>query len=296
MIIVTGASGFLGGAISGSFGGAAINISRSLTDGPNNTQMDLSNREHVAKFIARESGSEVSHLVHCAGVTPGRKASDFAVDLEMAENVARICQELKVPTLVSISAWVVYEPRAQPPVSEAAALVPNTAYGESKLAVERCFKDRLDRTVVMNLRASSIYGPGQRSVGLIPNLVKSAEQVGIMTIDSVDTKRDYLYIEDFTRAVNSALRVTTDSNIDINLGGGQSKSVREVSELVADVFSRSHGKDVAIQVKQPLKDSTPLDNELAIDEARLLGLIRSTTDFRRGLERYIAWTRREHLF
>jgi nucleoside-diphosphate-sugar epimerase len=235
-------------------------------------------------------------VVHCAGVTPARKKPDYAVDLRMAENVARICEVLEVPTLVSISAWVVYDPRTKPPVSEAAALMPNTAYGQSKLDVERCFKERLHSTKLVNLRASSIYGPGQRSAGLIPNLVKSAGQAGAMTIDSVNTKRDYLYIDDFTRAVRTTLEVCTDCNIDINLGSGQSRSVREVSELTAEVFADNYGTRVAIRVNPSPSDSTPLDNELAIGEARRLGLITTTTDFRRGLLAYAAWARRERLF
>ena len=291
MIVVTGSSGFLGGAITQSLGDAAITLSRSERNRARHHKADLTNTKSVTKFTRAEAGKAISHLIHCAGVTaPANDA--LGLDVKIAENVATICRELNVPSLVLISAWVVYDPNANPPVSETAPLVPNTAYGRRKLAVEHTLKDRLEDTVVLNLRVSSVYGPGQGSMGLIPNIVKSAHEVGSMTVRSLKTRRDYLYIEDLVRAVNLALKVRTTSNVDINLGSGHSRGVKEVAELVRGSFASLYGKDVRIRVSRPVKEAIPLDNQLAIAEAKRLGLITTTTDFAKGLVEYIRWSER----
>jgi UDP-glucose 4-epimerase len=292
MIVVTGSSGFLGSAITESLGDAAITLSRSERNRACNHKADLTNAKSVGKFIGSETGKAISHLVHCAGITSPGDDLAVSVDAEIAESVARICRELHIRTLVLISGWVVYDPNANPPVSETAPLVPNTAYGRSKLAVERILKDRLENTVVLNLRASSVYGPGQRSAGLIPTLVKSAREIGSMTVHSLKTKRDYLYIDDLVRAVNAALNVKATSNVDINVGSGHSRTVKDVSEFVRRLFAILYRKDVKIRVGRPVKEATPLDNELAISKAKGLGLITTTTDFRKGLGEYIRWTER----
>ena len=292
MIVVTGSSGFLGSAITESLGDAAIPLSRSERNRARHHNADLTNAKSVGTFTRAEAGEAISHLIHCAGITSPANDSALGLEVKIAENVATICRELNVPTLVLISAWVVYDPNANPPVSETAPLVPNTAYGRSKLAVEHTLKDRLEDTIVLNLRVSSVYGPGQGSVGLIPNIVKSAHEVGSMTVRSLKTRRDYLYIDDLVRAVNLALKVRTTSNVDINLGSGQSRSVKEIAELVRDSFASLYGKDVRIRVSRLVKEAIPLDNQLAIAEAKRLGLITTTTDFAKGLVEYIRWTER----
>ena len=292
MIVVTGGSGFLGSAITESLGDSAITLSRSERNRARHHKADLTNAKRAGEFIRAEAGKAISHLVHCAGATSPADDVALGVEVKIAENVATICQGLNVPTLVLISGWVVYDPNANPPVSETARLAPNTAYGRSKLAVENTVKDRLENTVVLNLRVASVYGPGQASMGLIPNIVKSAHEVGTMTVKSLKTKRDYMYIEDLVRAVNLALKVRTSSNVDINLGSGHSRSVQEVSELVRGSFARLYGKDVKIRVTRPVKEAIPLDNQLAIAEAKRLGLITTTTDFAKGLLEYIRWTER----
>src|SRR4249920_700259 len=129
MIVVTGSSGFLGSAITESLGDAAIPLSRSERNRARHHKADLTNAKSVGTFTRAEAGKAISHLIHCAGTTSPANDSALGRDVKIAENVATICRELNVPTLVLVSAWVVYDPNAKPPVSETAPLVPNTAYG-----------------------------------------------------------------------------------------------------------------------------------------------------------------------
>ena len=295
MIIVTGTSGFLGGALSESLGPVAIRISRSNARIPDHHRLELTIREHVEKFTRSQTRKPISHLIHCAGVTPQSAASDYRADLAMAENVASVCETLEIGTLVLLSGWVVYDPQATPPVSETAALTPGTPYGRSKLAVENALRDQLGHTRVITLRLASIYGPGQRSAGLIPNLVASARDAGTVTIRSLKTRRDYLYIDDFVAAVHSALKLEPSSHLELNLGSGRSVTVEEVSAIVRELFAQHYARDVRVRVSKPAREATPIDNELAIVEAKRLGLITSTTKFATGLLEYIKWAGRENL-
>lgn len=291
MILVTGASGFIGAALMQALGVNAIGLQRH-SDGsdPRIHTVDLTNAESVTKLLIDLEGYSISHVIHTAAVVPWSDSSDFTLDEYMAESVQRLCETLKIPRLMFISGWNVYDmSTSTPPFSEATDVGPSDEYGKSKYRTETFFRDNLETTRLLVLRTASVYGIGQTSKGLIPNLVSSAIEHGRMTLNATDTRRDYIHIDDL---VNVVLELASKEVSGVlNIGSGHSLSVGEIASTVQDIFKLGFKEDILIEHSEHLSESVLTDNRLDITKAQTIGLLGQTHDFRSGLAEYIAWRR-----
>jgi nucleoside-diphosphate-sugar epimerase len=173
------------------------------------------------------------------------------------------------------------------PVREDDRLAPTTPYGASKLASDRFFAARLERTALVNVRLASVYGPGQLSPGLIPNLVTAALDSGRLALAAARTRRDYVHVDDAAEALRRLLAAPVDWRLDVNVGGGRSASVLEVARAMADAV----GGEMPIEVDDPPREATPPDNALDVSRARALGVLGEPRPLAAGLAEYVAWRR-----
>jgi nucleoside-diphosphate-sugar epimerase len=300
MILLTGATGFIGTALQQRFSKDDI-----VTIGRQAGDQSISEK-HVIFDLASGDGRDVlrelrkfdvfSHIIHLAGVTPWASNPDFSLDLTMAATIAMLCKELQVPSLLFMSGWVVYDPQAAMPFSEETTLAPATPYGQSKVAVEKYFEERLTNTRLINMRAASIYGPGQVTPGLIPNLVGQALRGEPIRLGSRTTRRDYLYINDMAEVIQGLTAIDLkDQVLNLNIGSGQSISVYKVAETIQEVCRELYGDDIPIIFDEPLHEGTPADNQLSIQRLHLLGIMKNPTPFKEGLRAYIQWRKHENI-
>lgn len=295
MILVTGSAGFVGRALLNSFGDDAIGIRR-FEGKDNELTCDLSNAEEVSRTAHMLEKHQISCLIHTAAVTPWTGEPDFLRDLEMARSVVWLCESLNIPRLIFISGWNVYDMTSDAPFPESSPINPDSEYGKSKSDVEAYLTKNTDRTQVINLRVASLYGPGQTSSGLIPNLVSLALRGSTINLDSLDTKRDYLYIDDFVQVIHSLVR-NKDNSIPryLNIGSGSSTAVIEVARTIQNIFKKLYATTIVIEVSKKLKNPLPADNKLDIREARRNNLLQDQTSLEDGLTQYIKWRKNESI-
>ncbi len=293
MILVTGASGFIGKALIEGLGDRALGLQRtSVADNPYIFECDLTDENSVSTTIENLKDFQISHIVHTAAVTPWSKDLDFSQDLTMAESVRRLCVELEVPNLIFISGWNVYDmTQGQPPFSEDTPVNPLDDYAKSKYSVEQYFERSSGDTTCLFLRTATIYGAGQVSSGLIPNLVDAADHKSELILKSLHTKRDYLYISDLVASIVSLVDSEKLEGGILNIGSGKSLSVLEVAETIQSIWQEKYHTVVEIKHEE-LQDSIPLDNQLNIQKARSLGLLRETRSFKDGLLDYVEWKKK----
>lgn len=270
-VLVTGAGGFLGAA-----------VCRAVDPIPA-PRVDLADRAQVDALIRELEG--VDAVVHCAAATPFN-GGDLAVNEPITRNVARLCDALGVGRLLFASGWVVYAVD-RVPVREDDRLAPVTPYGASKLASERFFAAHLEGTALVNVRLASVYGPGQLSPGLIPNLVSAALETGRLRLAAARTRRDYVHVDDAAEALRRLLAAPVDGRLDVNVGGGRSASVLEVARGVADAL----GGDLPIEIDDPPGEATPPDNALDVSRAQALGVLPEPRPLAAGLADYVGWRR-----
>ncbi|QTE30237.1 NAD-dependent epimerase/dehydratase family protein [Pengzhenrongella sicca] len=143
----------------------------------------------------------------------------------------------------------IYAGSVDPPFDELSPPQPLSAYGEAKLAAEKEFA-RLAAEVgcrVLVGRMSNLYGPGQnlaKSQGLISQLCRSqllGEPIGVYV--SLDTVRDYLFVDDAAALILDGLamlrdRASAGSTVVKILASQRSSSVAAVLGEFRRIFKR----------------------------------------------------------
>jgi UDP-glucose 4-epimerase len=248
----------------------------------------------VALAAAIETYDVVFHLVHAT--TPHSANLDMAGDVQ--QNVMSslalmdISRNLGVKRIVFVSSGgTVYGPAGQIPTPETASTQPITAYGISKLTIEKylALYEHLHGLDYRVLRVANPFGPYQipmKNQGIIATLVSHAlrhERIEIWGDGSV--VRDYIFVADVVDAMETAAADRGDGRI-FNIGTGQGRSLREI---IASIEAQM-GRELDISWKPGRPIDVPA-SVMAIERARdVLGWT-PKTPFEKGLEQTIEWWR-----
>lgn len=229
-----------------------------------------------------------------------RPQLDMDVNVIGTINVVEMCLLRRVPKLVYAGSMTAYGPMATLPVAEDAPLEPISYYGIGKMAAERFvlatamrrdLAAPFDATV---FRMFNVYGPGQSLTnpyqGVLAIFIGHVLRGEPCVIHADGSQsRDFVYIDDVTRAWAAAALPGVASGEAINLGSGQGIAVRE---LVTHVC-RAIGLD-AETYPRVFEPRRPGDQEHARADIRraaeLLGW-KPRIGFEEGLRRTIEWAR-----
>lgn len=239
-ILVTGATGFLGGTLIRHLGARGFNAvglgrdearCRALQDaGFTTVRADLSRSVlHLAGAIGR-----VDAVVHCAALSApwGRLAAFRAANVEGTRNALDLAEELGARRFVNISSPTVYfEMKDKIAVTEAASLPrPINAYARTKAEAEQLVLAR-PKIGPVNLRPRGIYGAGEET--LLPRLIAAARLGPLPLLRSGAAAIDLTHVDDVVAAIEAALNA--DAAIEgetFNISGGDMVLVRQLVERV----------------------------------------------------------------
>jgi UDP-glucose 4-epimerase len=163
-------------------------------------------------------------------------------DLATFEQLLRGVEAASEPPRIVLlsSGGVVYDPDRPPPYREDSPVRATTAYGESKLSLERQLRsaDIPDDAKVV-VRVSNAYGPGQparRGQGVIAHwLHAAATGHPLVLLGAPETMRDYVYIGDIVDALITVHHTRRPIPPIVNVGSGQGTSLDELANIVLDV-------------------------------------------------------------
>ena len=202
------------------------------------------------QHFANAVGSEPWAIVWAAGTAvvasdDTRTSSELSIFTALAESVATTLPPYVGTFFVTSSAGGVYAASSGRPFSVDSPVAPISAYGELKLAQERAAIEHCsDMCSVLIGRFSNLYGPARHKAkqqGLIQWLCSGAMQrTAVNLYVSMDTMRDYLFVEDAARLVWSLLRESdsrTGAAIHL-LASGKSHTIAEVVATVENVTHR----------------------------------------------------------
>lgn len=108
-----------------------------------------------------------AYVVHIAGVTRGKRRSDFfRGNAETTSNLLQAAERAgSVRQFCYLSSLTAVGPSADgTPVTEESECRPITPYGESKLAAERFCHEFSDKLPIVILRPPAVYGPRDRDI------------------------------------------------------------------------------------------------------------------------------------
>ncbi len=213
-ILVTGASGFLGGHVAEQLAARGDTVRAMVRRTSNKKHLESlrgvelfeGSVEQVGRV--REAVDGVDAIVHCAGIVKARSSDEFfTVNVGGTSNLVDAARKLgkRLQRFVHVSSLEAVGPSADGRPVPADQENPVTAYGRSKLAAEKVVLAARDDIAVTLLRPSGIYGP--RDVEVL-ELIKPVQRGMFPVVNGGRSKGVWIYATDCAAACVRAIDAT----------------------------------------------------------------------------------------
>ena len=251
---------------------------------------DICDADGIARIFAEEKPEAVVNFA--AETHVDRSIDDPALFLRTnilgTQVLLDAARKAKVARYLQISTDEVYGSLgATGRFSEESPLAPNSPYAASKTAADllvRAYGKTFGLPVLVT-RCSNNYGPYQFPEKLIPFFVTLLhEGKPVPVYGDGRNVRDWIHVEDHSRAVDAVLRRGRPGEI-YNVGGGNERTNIEITKLLIAAM----GKDERSMKFVP--DRPGHDRRYAIDDAKIraeLGVV-PQVPFEEGLRATVRW-------
>lgn len=229
-ILVTGASGFIGRALTPRLAAMGWEVvSMNSTDG------DIARWQSLDRFATQD----IEYAIHLAGKIFVPDSWDdpqpfFQTNVLGTANILNFCSKRRIP-VTYVSAYVYGHPKSLP-ISEDSLIQPSNPYALTKrLAEQACeFYASAYDLPVTTLRPFNAFGIGQAESFLIPDIINQVlDAREKITVKDLAPRRDYVYLDDLVAALLATLDEPGGYRV-FNIGSGISLSVQEVIDVIQD--------------------------------------------------------------
>jgi UDP-glucose 4-epimerase len=189
----------------------------------------------------------IFHNIHSTIPSTSNDNPIYDVETNVIGNLRFLLQLRDYPIkkiIYSSSGGSVYGQPAIVPIPETHPTDPISSYAITKLAIEKYlhyFKYHYGIDFV-SLRYSNVYGIGQDPLGSLGAVTIFLKQIkenkAINIFGNGSVIRDYVYIDDASRANLNAIQKELKSNI-YNVGTGVGTSIKELLKLIKEVTGKS---------------------------------------------------------
>ncbi|MCX7358029.1 MAG: NAD(P)-dependent oxidoreductase [Alphaproteobacteria bacterium] len=236
-VIVTGATGFLGGVLARllrdrghevvATGRDQEKLAALASAGIDTIPLDLASRDAPSL--------DCDAFIHCAALSSpwGRHSDFYRANVAGTRGAIALARAAGARRFVNISTPSIYfRFQDQICVREDAPLpTPVNAYANSKRQAEHLVLAAHDLDPII-LRPRGLYGPGDTT--LLPRLLAAAQTRALPLMNEGRAATDLTYIDDVAEAAYAALTVSSPVRQRIfNISGGEALNVRQVAELAA---------------------------------------------------------------
>ncbi len=261
-VLVTGGTGFIGGHLVSRLkkeNAYLCIIDKNIKQKDNyafieHHKADLSDISPLREIISNFSPEYIFHLAACNSheETPGAIDEIRRSNINGTSNILDITKNIRYQRLVFLSSGEVYFGN-KAPFKETMDTRPSSYYSKSKIESERECRRHIEDfgKPITILRASVVYGPGQRANMFISSMVKASVDNEPFDMTPGEQTRDFLFVTDLASALMKACASGSAAGQTINIGTGiptrLSDAVRAMQKLVpgfrANIGARSYRKN-----------------------------------------------------
>jgi len=251
--VITGATGFLGGALARRLargGSRVLGVVRQPQRAPAEIMcvagdvLDPGTWERVAEHLPSERRSLV--VFHMAGMASVRGCDEdpraaVTANLAAVGAVLDACRVLGIRRVVFPSSGLVYQPRRHRPLTENDVIAPPSIYAATKAAAERLLEGYAYAFGMSCdvARLSSAYGPRVSSESVVGTLLRQAVGCQPLQVRTGRPVRDFLFEEDAVEGLLALARRGGAPGLRVfNLSTGRGTSVRVLALTVARLLGR----------------------------------------------------------
>lgn len=245
-ILVTGATGFIGGTVLEELRTAGLDVvgtSRNAFDDVHDIlTLDIADRHAVEKLFAEQSFDGV---VHCAGIAHrfGETADSVyrEVNVEGTRNIARAAREHAVQKFILMSSVLVYGGGGDSslPKQESDAKLPRDAYAQSKLDAELAAQEEFleSSSALLILRPAPVVGEGSK--GNFAKLVNAIARGRFLWLGRGRNQKSLTYVGDISAACRSFLTESSKEQVQILNIASPAASMAEIVNAISDELGRA---------------------------------------------------------
>lgn len=292
VVLVTGASGFIGNRLCERLSGAGARVnavSRRVREDPADDlawwPVDLSRAEDVNRLVEAVAPEFVFHLAsHVFG------SRDLAlVEPTFRDNLATTVNLLTAVADKGCRRIILAGSLEEPDEGEVAA-VPSSPYAASKFAASAYgrFFHALYGTPVSIARIFMVYGPGQRDLAkLVPFVALSLLRGESPGLSGGTRGVDWIFVDDVVEGLAAMAISEGSEGKTIDLGTGEMVTVREVAETLTDIVGGPAKPSFGALADRPMEQVRVADAAATLER---IGWGPSVS-LRKGLSRTVDWCR-----
>jgi UDP-glucose 4-epimerase len=233
-VLVTGNRGFVG-----------TNLIKKLKNKVHIVPAEQSNHERIDilrrnQLLGLENTDIIIHLASKTSI-PNSTINPYEyyhTNILGTLNILDFARQNNVNKIVNISTYIYGKPNYFP-INENHPINPHSPYTKSKVIAEKlCEFYAQDYGIdVVTLRPFYIYGPSQNELTFIPSIIKQIRKNGKVILSSRNTKRDFLFVDDFIDLINKLILNFPKGYNTYNVGFGKSYPLERVVEIIRQILN-----------------------------------------------------------
>ncbi len=240
-VLVTGASGFIGGYLTDALMNVGAHVSALSVSGGKEGKIrwikgDITDPGSIKGIC--DNINVVFHLAAISNVVKSIENPILAINTNTVGtlNLLEEARRAHVKKFIYISSAHVYGVPQYVPVDEKHPVVPREPYAASKIASEmivQAYGNAYGMGYAI-IRPFNIFGSGQDESFLIPGVIAQAIRNKQINVGNVDPTRDFLYIKD---CVGGFLAIGDRGTGIYNIGTGKEIAIKSVVETIRDLIN-----------------------------------------------------------
>lgn len=239
-----------------------VGVDKKRTDDSNQHKIkfikaDIANFAALEKILLSERPDYVINLV---GILSANNLNELlGVNVGISKNIFEVILQshLSVKRILLIGSAAEYGNAMELPIKEDSILAPINEYGLSKAEQTKCATDYIRKGLNVNIaRTFNIVGkniPTTFSIGNFLDQIKKLDNYGVMHVGNIDTKRDFLDIEDVIDAYWKIITLGKPKEV-YNVCSGASVSMKDILNYLIN----KTGKKITVEVNKNLVRSNDI--------------------------------------